>query len=245
MTRNVLAALAASALFAASGLASDAPSKSVEKTLPLSAGGRLVVETYKGRVSVTAWDRPEASVRAVVTPDGTCDEGAELVERTRVRIEGGGGEVRVVTDYEDLPKMRFDFRTDCGNRPFVEYDIRMPAGAALTVKDYKSRIQVDGVGGDVAVDSYKGAMRLRGLFGRLDLETYKGDARAELDRVAGDVRLETYKGEIELVVPRGARFDLREEIGRRGRLEAHVEEATSGPRLAVETYKGTIVLREK
>jgi len=245
MTRHVLATLAASALFAVTGLASDAPSKSVEKTLPLAAAGRLSVETYKGRVDVRAWDRPEVSVRAVVTPDGSCDDAAELVEKTRVRIEGGGGEVRVVSDYEDLPKMRFDFRSDCGNRPFVEYDIRVPAAAALSVKDYKSRISAEGIAGDVAVDSYKGTMRLRGLSGRLEIETYKGDARAELDKVAGDIRLETYKGEIELFVPKGSRVDLREEAGRRGRLEAHLEDAGSGPRLEVETYKGTILLREK
>jgi hypothetical protein len=245
MTRRVLAALAVSTLLAAPGLAADAPSKVVEKDVPLAAGGRLSVETYKGRVDVRAWDRPEVSVRAVVTPDGTCEDAAELVERTQVRIEGGGREVRVVSDYEDLPKVRFDFRSDCGSRPFVEYDIRMPAGASLAVKDYKSRVSVEGVAGGVAVDSYKGTMRLRGLSGPLEIETYKGDARAELDRVTGDVRLETYKGEIELLVPRASRLDLREEVGRRGRLEAHLEDAGSGPRVSVETYKGTILLREK
>ncbi len=244
MTRLPVLTLFAAA-FLAGPAAAQAPSKVVEKTLPLAADGRLTLETYKGRVTVTTWDRAEAHVRAVVRPDGECGESAELVERTRVEIGGGGREVRVVSDYDDLPKVTFRLWNDCGSRPFVEYDIRVPRTAALDVTDYKSRISVEGLAGDVSIESYKGVMRLKGLSGRLGLETYKGDARAELDRVSGDVRLETYKGEIDLAVPKGSRFDLEEEVGRRGVLEASLDETSSGPRLSVETYKGTIRLREK
>ena len=180
-----------------------------------------------------------------MTADGSCDEAADLVERTHVRIEGGGREVRVVSDYDDLPKFHFSFGDDCSSRPFVQYEIRMPRGASLDVKDHKSRISVDGVAGDVAVESYKGGMRLTHLSGRLDLETYKGDAVAEIDQVTGDVRAETYKGEIELVLPKGSRVDLDEKIGRRGALEAEVEDVRGGPRYSVETYKGTIRLRAR
>ena len=245
MRRSVFVVLALSLLVAGSAPAAEPASKVVEKTLPLAADGRLAIDTYKGRVSVVAWDRAEASIRAAVRPDGDCDRAAELVERTQVRIEGGGREVRVVSDYEDLPKIWFSFRDDCSSRPFVEYDIRVPQGATLDLSDYKSRISVEGLGGDVSVESYKGVARLSGLSGRLDVETYKGDVRAELARVAGDLRVETYKGEIELLLPKGSRVALDEEIGRRGRLVAEVEETRSGPRLVAETYKGTIRLREK
>ena len=244
MTRIALA-LAVSACLAGPSAAADVPSKVVEKTLPLAADGRLVVDTYKGRVAVTAWDRAEVSVHAVVKPDGECDDAAGLVEKTRVRIEGGGREVRVVSDYDGLPKVKFRLGDDCGNRPFVEYEIRVPRSASLDLTDYKSRVSVEGLAGDVAVESYKGVLKLRGLSGRLELETYKGDARAELERVAGDLRLETYKGEIELALPKGSHVTLDEKVGRRGVLEAALSDTRSGPRLAVETYKGTIRLREK
>ena len=151
----------------------------------------------------------------------------------------------VVSDYDDLPTAHFSFFGDCSSRPFVNYEIRMPHSASLEVKDHKSRISVDGVAGEVAIDSYKGVVRLTHLAGKLGLETYKGDAVAELDRVAGDVRAATYKGEIELVLPKGSKVDLDEKIGRRGRLEADVEGARGGPRLSVETYKGTIRVRTK
>ncbi len=245
MRRTAFAVLALSAFVSAPGSAATPPTKVLEKTLSLAADGRLAIDTYKGRVAVTTWDRDEASIRAVVTPDGNCDRAAELVEKTRVRIEGGGREVRVSSDYDDLPKTWFSFRSDCSSRPFVEYEIRLPRGAELELKDYKSRISVDGLGGDVAIDSYKGVARLSRLSGRLDVKTYKGDVRAELDRVAGDLRFDTYKGEIDVVLPRGARVDLRDAVGRRGRLVAEVDDARSGPRVTAETYKGTIRLRAR
>lgn len=245
MARPVLATLLVPVFLSGGALPAETASKVVDRTLPLAADGRLVLDTYKGRVTVTAWDRAEASVHAVVTPDGSCDDAGELVAKTRVEIEGGGREVRVVSDYDDLPKFSFTLGNDCGSRPFVTYEIRMPRGASLRLKDYKSRVSVDGLAGDVSIDSYKGVLRLTRLSGRLDLETYKGDAVAELERVTGGLRAETYKGEIDLVLPKGERVDLRDDIGRRGRLEAEVETAGGGPRVAVETYKGTIRLRSR
>lgn len=233
------------ALLAAGPVSAEGPSKTVEKTLPLSASGRLSVDTYKGRVTVTGWDREEASIRAVVTPDGSCDTAAELVEKTRIRIEGGGKEVRVESDYDDLPKHVFSFSSDCSSRPFVAYEIRMPRAAALDVKDYKSRISVEGVAGAVGMESYKGTMRLRGLSSRFEVETYKGDVVAEFDRVEGSVRAETYKGEIELVLPKDARIDLRDHVGRRGVLRAEVSDTEGGTPVSVETHKGTIRLRPR
>jgi hypothetical protein len=245
MSRPALATLFCSVLLAGTGLSADVPSKVVDRTLPLAADGRLVLETYKGRVDVTTWDRPEAAIHAVVTPDGTCDDAAELVLKTEVRIDGGGREVRIVSDYDDLPKVRFDFRGDCASRPFVKYEVRMPKSASLELKDHKSRIRVDGLAGDLSVDSYKGTVRLTHVSGKLDLETYKGGALVELDRVVPDLRAETYKGEIDLVLPKGEKVDLHEEIGRRGRLEAEIGTAPGTPRVSVETYKGTIRLRTK
>lgn len=244
MSRRAAPVLAL-ALLVGGSAAAESPSKTVEKTLPLAAAGRLSVDTYKGRVTVAAWDREEASIRAVVTPDGSCDTAAELVEKTRVRIEGGGKEVRVVSDYDDLPKRVFSFSSDCSNRPFVAYEIRMPRSASLDVKDYKSRIAVEGVTGAVGVESYKGTMRLSGLASALEVETYKGDVVAEFDRLGGSVRAETYKGEIELAFPKGARIDLRERVGRRGVLRADLADTDGGTPVSVETRRGTIRLRSR
>lgn len=245
MLRTAVLTAALSAMLAAPAQAAEAPSKAFEETPPLAANGRLVVDTYKGRVTVWTWDREDVSVRAVVSADGDCDEAADLVARTRVRVEGGGKEVRVVSDYDDLPRVRFGFSGDCGNRPFVDYEIRMPRSASLEVDDYKSRISVEGVEGPVEIDTYKGTVRLKGLRGPLDLETYKGDVVADFDRVSGDLGVETYKGRIELVLPKGARVDLREKVGRRGTLRADVESAPGEPRLTVETNKGTILVRAR
>jgi hypothetical protein len=245
MSRAFSSALLVSAVLSLPAFAGPVPSKDVEKTLPLSSGGRLVLDTYKGRVSITAWDREEASIHAVVTPDGSCDSSAELVARTEVRIEGGGSEVRVESDYDALPKFTFSWHDDCGSRPFVRYEIRVPRGASLRLKDYKSHVSVDGLAGEISIDSYKGTVRLAHVAGKLDLETYKGDVVADLDQVGSGIRAETYKGEIDLRLPKDARVDLEEEIGRRGRLEVELDETRGGVPVSVETYKGTIRVRSR
>ena len=123
MTRSRLATLALSALLAAPGL-SAGPSKAPlrrssrrRSPSPRTAGSSST--PTRGTWTITAWDRAEVAVHAVVTPDGTCDTAADLVAKTQVRIEGGGREVRVESDYDDLPKMHFSFGSDCGSRPFV------------------------------------------------------------------------------------------------------------------------------
>lgn len=245
MSRALPLALLVSAALAVPALAAPVPSKEVERSLPLAPGGRLVLDTYKGSVSITAWDREEASIHATVTPDGSCDAAAELVAKTEVRIEGGGNEVRVESDYGALPKVTFSWHDDCGSRPFVAYEIRLPKGASLRVKDYKSRVSADGVAGDVEVETYKGVVRLEHLAGKLEVETYKGDVVARFEKVGGEVRAETYKGEIELVFPKGSRVDLHEKTGRHGRFESDVETAAGAARVSVETGKGTIRLKSR
>ena len=240
-----LVPLVALVVLASVPLSAEVPTKTVERTLPLAAGGRLSIDIYKGRVEVTVWDREETSIRAVVSPDGSCDTSAELVARTQIRIDGGGPEVRVATDYDDLPKRVFSFSSDCSSRPFVAYEIRMPRAASLAVDDYKSRISVEGVGGAVAIESYKGTMRLAGLAAPLEIETYKGDVVAELESLRGPVRVETYKGEVDLVLPRGAAVSLEERIGRRGSLRSELTESRGGTRVSVDTNKGTIRLRTR
>ena len=81
------------------------PSKVVEKTLVLAPDGRLVLDTYKGRVAITAWDRSEAAIRAVVTADGqlrrrapTSSRGRSADRRGRTRGEGRVGLRRPAED---------------------------------------------------------------------------------------------------------------------------------------------------
>ncbi len=254
---------------AALGLAFGAPlpavaalagtSKEVSRTIPLAADGTLSIDTFKGSVTVGTWDRAEVSLKARIEPDGDCATSVDDVQRTEVEVSATAREVRLHSDYSRIPERPFQWG-DCGARPFVHYELTMPRTASLRLKDYKSRTKIDGVAADVEIETYKGTVRATRLDGALRIETYKGDVDAELLGVKKDVSLETYKGTIDLSIPRRAAFSVSGDTrkgeldagrfgldskatGRRGaRLSGDVN--GGGPEVSLETYKGTIRLKE-
>lgn len=256
-SRRFLFPLLLLALFLALAVQAAEPSREVVKTIPLPAGGRVEIDTYKGSVDVTAEERPDVLVEARVTPDTVCGDAksqAEWVADTEVRIESRGRSVRIESDYSRLSSVHVWFFGSCTARPFVHYRIRMPRKADLEVKDYKSKIEVAGLTGDLRLDSYKGTMHVGGMDGSVRLTTYKGEAAVAFSSLRADSRFETYKGEIEVTLPKTAAFDLDVDSGRRGRFRSEFEAGVrssgrtrmalngGGPRLSLSTYKGNLKL---
>ena len=244
-----------------------ASSRRVEKTVPLPADGKVTISTYKGSVHITPWEKAEVSVDARIEPDtengcGTRREEERWVEQTRVDIRESSQRVAIESDYGDLSSHRFMgvFGT-CITYPFVHYEIRMPRTATLQIKDQKSKIDVSDLAGDVDIDSYKGSVVVSGLDGSFRLNTYKGDAKVDVVRLSRSSHAETYKGDITIALPKSAAFELDARPGRRGEVRSDFDVAVrragrrhsgdddmrgtingGGPRLSLETYKGTVRL---
>jgi hypothetical protein len=253
---------AAMALGAQSLVASDS-SKEVEKTVALDRDGRVSIETYKGTLRVTGWDRAEVQVAARVESDDGCGDSkfqAEMVRDTEVRIEGGGSSLSIESDYRRVKERHWGwFFGSCSSLPFVQYTISMPKSARLEIKDYKSSITLADLVSEVRLNTYKGEVRADGLGGPVRLDTYKGDVRMGFTKVSGDMRFETYKGEIELTLPKDARFSVAADVSGRGSLDSdfpvllrtgsrsrsHIEASANGggPELSLHTYRGTFKLR--
>jgi hypothetical protein len=243
--------------------AAGVPSRNVSKTLPLAEGARVTVDTYKGSIRVTPWDRAEVSVEARITPDDTCGSDRDQkrwMDATRVVIEPAGGGVRIASDYDEL-HTPWHFLGSCASRPFVHYRISLPRAVALKIHDYKSDTDVKDFAGHLTLETYKGSVALAGLSGPLDLETYKGEVRAAFDRLSGDVSVETYKGDVVLTIPSKAGFELKAHAGRRGevvsdfegtgpvrssgrsRLRSSATVNGGGPRVSLSTEKGRLAIR--
>jgi hypothetical protein len=136
----------------------------------------------------------------------------------------------------------------------------MPRTARLVIDDYKSDTVVEGLSAELVLETYKGNVDVRGQAGPVALETYKGDVTVGYERYA-ESAFDTYKGTIRLRIPSGTGFDLAADMGRRGDFDSDFEMMTfqsrwddddeerysgriggGGPRLAFETYKGTLEL---
>ncbi len=251
------------ALILAAGVAQAADTKEVHRTVPLDPDGRVSIDTYKGSVTVTTWDRREVRIDALIEPDGLDPDEKEKVAATEVRISGSGSSVSVRSDYDRTCHIHGFFRGifdgHWGTLPFVRYTIQMPPTARLEIEDHKSDIKVSGLKADLRLHTYKGTGHVSDLDGAARVETYKGDVRVEFARYSQPSRFETYKGEVEVRLPRDSRFDLDAHSGRRGDVVSDFAITTragrshaarmsgavngGGPTLRLTTYKGTLRVR--
>ena len=224
--------------------------KSLTRTIALDPRGEVAIQTYKGRVEVTAWDRREVQIVAQIAPDGD----PALVPLTDVRISGGGARIDIESDYDRVSAYLRSHADDEQSTPFVLYTVRMPRTAALHIDDHKSDTRVTGLAGDVTIDTHKGHVRVDGLAGAIHLATHKGSADVRFARRVAASSFDTFKGSITVAVPAGAGADLVADLGRRGHLDPaprvswlrggdNVYRARvngGGPRVELATYKGTL-----
>ncbi len=210
--------------------------KEFEKTVDLANDGRLRLDTFKGSIKISAWNREEVQIYAKIEADESVsrDYAEESVEATEVRVRESGSSVSIKSDYDDVPSESSLFGFGQSKvLPYVHYEIRAPKNIRLTVDDYKSEIRLDGFDGRIYVESYKGTLDAEQMSGELEIDTYKGefsvaDFRGSIEaktykgeiivdllELDGRSRLETSKGYIRINAPSSLRADLVAELGKR------------------------------
>jgi len=251
--------LAAAVGLIAASLAVASPVREVHKTVPLSATGHLEISTFKGSVTVTVWDRPEADVLARIEPDGSDSDMPRKVEKTEIRIDSSsdGASVHVESDYDHVHHLFSLFEDD--TLPFVHYTIQMPATARLEIKDHKSDTKVSGLKADLRITTHKGTVRVDGLDGAADIHTHKGYVQVAFARFSRASRFRTFKGTVDVRLPKDSKFDLDADSGSRGEVDSDFAVASyrkgrhreslqgavngGGPSLSFESHRGTFRLK--
>jgi hypothetical protein len=248
-------------------------SREIHKIMPLNSDGRLVIDTYKGSITITTHEKPEVEVNVKIESDDSDSRDADKdVEDTEIQIEDEGNEITLHTDYEKVKHNNhhtdfWDWITDhfesSYSLPLVHYTIKMPRIAELKIKDYKSRTRIEDLKSDITFNTYKGEAEIDNLFGGVDLETYKGTVRVSFAKIKNDSRFETYKGNITVVVPRDNGFKLQTVFERRVDFSTDFDVDTverdrkhhhydyrgningGGPTLELKSEKGDIRLKAK
>jgi DUF4097 and DUF4098 domain-containing protein YvlB len=171
------------ALFALAPLSASAEFR-VERTLKLDPGGRFVLDTDMGSVTVT----------------GTSASGARLLITSRRR------------DLDEL--LRFSFREDLGSvsvtarrkhgRFFgwvnwggdsVHWEVQVPAQTELDIDTSGGGIKIAGLRSDAKLDTSGGRIEVRDHAGELEGHTSGGGIK--LERIRGRMRVETSGGGID------------------------------------------------
>lgn len=244
--------------------------RTVDRTLALERDGHVEIDTFTGRIEVTGWDRDSVRVEARIEA-----ESPEYVEKTAIRFERDSRRLIIEADYEEVKdEQKFLGLFNVGNvdRPAVDFTVAMPRAASLTIDDFSSEIEVEGLRADVSLETFSSSVRLRDVAGTLDLETFSGTiegtdlhGRVRLETFSGDVRLgmnsltgnsrfETFSGDVELLLPADAEFELVGGEDAFGELSSEFDlRSEDGRRIAgeggvqieIETFSGDLRLRKK
>lgn len=215
--------------------------KDVNRTVSLTPSGSVTIETHKGSIRVTTWDRAEVEIKARIEaePGTTMDQ--RRFEGTDVRIVSSPDAVDIRTEYPEFGGCCND---DEGNNPEVRYTIQMPRTGQLTIRDHRSETEITDLQGALDIDTHAGTVRVHRLAGSLQLTTHRGDVQVEFAKLTGKVSIDTHAGTIELAMPRSSRFDVRTDLGKNASLETDFSQTSGSSQIIdIKTHRGSIRLR--
>jgi hypothetical protein len=218
--------------------------KDVNKIVALSQTGAVTIDTHKGSIHVTTWDRPEVEIKARIEAEPGTTMDRRRFDATEVRIDASPDAVHSRTQYA-----YWCCYSDGGNNPEVRYTTQMPRAARLTIHDHRSETDIADLRGALDVDTHRGTVRVHRLAGPLQLSTHRGDVTVDFASFTGDNVIDTYRGSVELSLPRDSKFDVRADLGRHATVDTdftmHGSVNGGGPTLDLETYRGSIRLRAR
>lgn len=198
-----------------SAAAAAAQERTFRQTMEFQAGSRLALETDRGSVRLTSWDRPSAEIVARIEPPSGVDDdyAREAVEGTAIEVRGNRRSVRIRTDYRGVPRRGQLF----GNRrlPRVHYEIRVPRELDLDLEVDRAATTLEGFEGRLLLDLDRSDLELRDVEGALTLQLDRGRFQASglagsiaigldrarevvLDGVRGDLRLDADRTDVVL-----------------------------------------------
>jgi hypothetical protein len=233
----------------------NAVSETVNKTVPLPANGRLKLRTFSGYVHITGTSGRDVVIKAVRRAD------RDVLDHVRLMIDTSGSTVSIEANDKDRD---WNYRDRYGNNDQVvrtDFDIDVPASAALDINGFSSPVEVTGVTGDQRLETFSGHITATGARGsvnahsfngaididlsaagarpELDAHTFSGSIRARLaDTAHADVVFSSFSGDFESELP------LTMQSSRRGKVTGHVGRdsgsTSSSAALRFETFSGSV-----
>jgi hypothetical protein len=169
------------------------------RTYTLPEGGRLEIVNANGQIEASAAEGREVLVRAVrEARAGSDEDAAVLLEAIEMREAVAADAVRIEAIADTSGRRRLN----------VSYDLRIPAGLAVTLTTENGGIRLENISGQITAESTNGAIRGEGLAGSLSAAVVNGGIEIDISAVAGDVSLSSVNGGIEIALPTDVRASL-------------------------------------
>lgn len=255
--RTRFATLALSLLFSAAGcgihLTPNVEARADwNRRYTLSRTGTVEIRATNGRIHVRPSDGDTVEVVATKIAKARDDAGAkELLEKIEIKETATAD--RIVLDSSNRGS-----GLEVGGSRQVDYVVKMPASASLTIATTNGEVDVEGVGGAFTATSTNGRIRAAGIQNTARVETTNGEISLDVTKIGeGGVTCDTTNGVIEVSIPRSAKADLSARVTNGAidfeNLELAVKEKSrrrfdasiggGGPAIKLETTNGAINVR--
>jgi hypothetical protein len=229
--------------------------KDVHKVVPIDANGRVTLDAHNGSVTVSPSNQPNVSIDARIEPVEHFDH-PEDVQKTEVRVTGGGKNVGIESDYSAITSHITLFGIQQSNPP-IHYTIHMPATAQLHLTVHNATVKVTGIKGDLEVRTHNGSVDVVDTDGA-SIETHNGSVRLVFANVERPSGIETHNGSADVVVPATARMTVKVDGHRSGVLSSDLPMTVKasgsistamvnggGPELKFTTHNGSMRLSRR
>lgn len=167
--------------------------ETVDRTLPMPAGGTLRLKTFSGRVRITGGDGNQLVVHAVRRAT------RERLDDIKLEITQNGSTIEVDANHR-LVERRND------NVVETDFEIQVPAKTRLDIKTFSAPVTVTGVTASQNIDGFSSDITVESTdFGDgndIDVNTFSGDVRLRLPANArGSIDFNTFSGRFESDLP--------------------------------------------
>ena len=176
-----------------------------EQILPLSEGGRFLLENDNGSIHLVVWSRQEVRIEAEkIAKTGSEEEARSLLERTEIVIEQRGDEIEVRTR---TPRRGsgslWGWMFDHDGGVHVNYSISVPEDIFMSIRSSNGAITAQEISGEIELQTTNGRLEVEDARGKVLAETTNGAIVASLRQIApdADLRFETTNGSIKANLP--------------------------------------------
>lgn len=227
---------------------------------PMSAGGRLSVESFNGSVEVSTWDQQTVDISGTKyarTQADTSDIKIEIdhapdsvaIRAVRPGMRRGNYGARFAIKVprgavlDRLVTSNGGIRADDGVGPARmktsngHVEVRAMKGP-LTVETSNGPIEVQDVAGTVQAHTSNGHIRLDRVLGAVDALTSNSSIRAVVEKAEGSMKLQSSNGPIDLTLPANMQSAVRAHTSNSG-ITVHLPGEVNA-RLAADTSNGSI-----
>jgi DUF4097 and DUF4098 domain-containing protein YvlB len=167
--------------------------ETIDKSMPMPAGGTLRLKTFSGRVKITGGSGNQLVVHAIRRAT------RERLDEIKLEITQSGATIEVDANHR-LVERRND------NVVETDFEIQVPAKTRIDVKTFSAPVTVIGVSASQHIDGFSSEVTIESSDfadgNDIDVNTFSGDVRLRLPQNAkGNIDFNSFSGRFESDLP--------------------------------------------